>query len=189
MHQRLVSLITLLGIILCCENQLPAQNPIFIGGNLGFSKSQNSERDFSPRQFNLEALVGIQRFKNVSFGIGLNYEFRHLNSHGTSDSQSLGIFPFVRLSKEISDRASLYIESRSQITGRDYHGGKIKIDEVIFNLSAHPGFQYRLSDNFTLLGRWGRLSYLTNLFSNSAFRSLNLDFAPAWFSFDANYYF
>jgi len=159
----------------------------FLGGNLVFTQDVRSDKDYVPKEFQIETVLGIKHNEKLYYGIGLNYYYRRLNENGSSDSQNLGLFPFIRFVKPLGEKTSLYLEPRIELTGRDYRGGKLQLDELFYSIAIYSGFQYKLNDHFTLLGRWSRLAYQGQM--ESGYQIFYFDFAPAWYSFDLNYYF
>jgi len=121
------------------------------GGNFSFSSSKGttSGNEMSLLDLNISPSVGIMVNSNSAIGLSftVNYFRRKDNSSVTNTDTNLGIFPFLRIHKTITENFKYYIEPK---IGLYFLSLNQSSNGNLFSVSTEVGLLYFVSQKLSM---------------------------------------
>lgn len=141
-----------------------AQNDMYVGGSLGFSTTSYDGNNMG-NTFKILPEVGMKLDENWGIGVVVGYSNtkRTKEATGTVDlnSNAFTIAPYVRYTAFTFGNVNIFADGIFQyVSGNDESakaGSAVDNKYNTWGLAIQPGVAYNISDNFSLVAKFGSL--------------------------------
>ena len=181
----------LAAVLLLASVATQAQHKMWVSGSAGVSSEKTDEDNADPFvNANFSPAFGYNLNANWTLGLAFNYSTSKANDD--NKSSEFNVNPFVRDSRNVSDKVVLYGEGDVRFGSMSGTSQGVDYDGVgTFGLGIAPGIQYLFSDRWSINADIGILSYDSEDDKDAKVKTNKLNFGLDFTSlnFALNYHF
>lgn len=135
---------------------ISASAQVYVGGSLGFGsgKAEMGTEEVKSTSFRIMPEIGYELSESWSIGTVIGYKYSKLDE---AKSNTFEVAPYARFFFFKSDLVRLFVDG-----GFGFATEKIEDEDDAmntWNIGLKPGLAVKLSDNFSLIAKYGFLGY------------------------------
>ena len=164
---------------------ISANAQVYVGGTLGFSsvKTETKSTDVKTTTFKILPEIGYELSEDWSIGTVIGYEYSK-----TEDLKinTFTVAPYARYFFLDSNLVRLFADG-----GFGFSTSKVKGEDALnsWSIGIKPGIAIKLSDNFSLVAKYGFFGYSNDETYNGKVKRFGLDLDTDELSFGFHYIF